>query len=159
MKIERARREDVSAVWTLERATDTAPHWAVGEYRAAVSGGDAGLRRCLFVARGGEELLGFSVGRLVAEAGEIESVAVRFSARRRGVGRALCQGVIAWAWEHGAEAVELEVRAGSVGVRDLYRELGFVEYGRRVGYYSGPADDAVLMRLTRTGVETNGGSL
>lgn len=151
--------EDVPAILALERATDSAPHWSAEAYEAAVDEGDGGLRRCLLVARAAEEIGGYAVGSVVAGMGELESVAVRATAQRKGVGRALCQGVIAWAWEHGAEAVELEVRAGSVGVRALYESLRFAECGRRVGYYSGPADDAVLMRLTRAGVETNGGSL
>jgi [ribosomal protein S18]-alanine N-acetyltransferase len=44
-------------------------------------------------------------------------------------------------------AVELEVRVGSGGAIALYVGLGFVVVGRRGGYYRGPVEDAVLMRL------------
>jgi ribosomal-protein-alanine N-acetyltransferase len=43
--------------------------------------------------------------------------------------------------------MELEVRASSAGAIALYTGLGFVEAGRRPGYYAEPKDDAVLMRL------------
>jgi [ribosomal protein S18]-alanine N-acetyltransferase len=96
----------------------------------------------LLVAEGG-----FAVGKVVAGVGELESVVVVAGARRRGVGRALCGAVVEWCRDLGAGEVELEVRAESLGARRMYEELGFVEVGRRVSYYDGPVDDAVLMRL------------
>jgi ribosomal-protein-alanine N-acetyltransferase len=59
--------------------------------------------------------------------------------------------VIDWCRAQGAEAVELEVRASSAGAIALYAGLGFVGVGRRPKYYSGPEDDAVLMRLELAG--------
>jgi ribosomal-protein-alanine N-acetyltransferase len=67
--------------------------------------------------------------------------------QRRGVGEALCRAVLDWCRGEGAEEAELEVRAGSLGARRLYERLGFVEVGRRPGYYENPAEDAVLMRV------------
>jgi [ribosomal protein S18]-alanine N-acetyltransferase len=39
------------------------------------------------------------------------------------------------------------VRTGSVGAVALYRSLGFVGVGERVGYYRDPVEDALLMQL------------
>ncbi len=50
-----------------------------------------------------------------------------------------------WVCESGAEAMQLEVRASNGAAIGLYQRLGFVEQGRRKGYYSAPAEDAVLM--------------
>ncbi len=50
----------------------------------------------------------------------------------------------------GVTEVILEVRASNQPALGLYRRLGFVETGRRPGYYMDPpepAEDAVLMRL------------
>jgi ribosomal-protein-alanine N-acetyltransferase len=55
--------------------------------------------------------------------------------------------VLGWCWGEGASGVELEVRAGSLGAQRLYAAAGFVEVGRRVGYYDDPMEDAVLMRV------------
>ena len=41
----------------------------------------------------------------------------------------------------------LEVRAGNAPAQALYERLGFREVGRRPGYYSQPADDALVLAL------------
>jgi ribosomal-protein-alanine N-acetyltransferase len=139
---------DLAGVVALERATVEAPHWGEAEYAALVDGGETGyVRRCLFVAEAEGVVIGFAVGKVVGDLAELESVAVDLRARLGGVGRALCGAVIDWCRGEGAVAMELEVRAASGGAIGLYRGLGFVSVGRRPGYYSGPVDDAVLMRL------------
>ncbi len=148
-KVRLARVEDLAAVIALERGVAEAPHWPVEEYGAMVPDDREGwVRRCLFVAEGGGGLVGFAVGKtiaMVAEA-ELESVIVAAAARRAGVGRALCEAVVAWCREAGATTVELEVREGNSGARALYRGLGFVEVGIRPRYYREPVEDAILMR-------------
>ena len=137
-------REDLVALVELEKGAATAPHWSAGEYARIVAG--EGVRRCLLVGEDDGELLGFGVGRVVGEEAELESVVVREGARRRGVGKALCKAVMAWAWAEGAAVMELEVRVGSAGAVRLYEGLGFSEVGRRRKYYAEPVEDAVLMR-------------
>lgn len=138
---------DLVDVVALERSLVEAPHWAEAEYVAIVQGGGEFVRRCLFVAEAEGTLIGFAVGKIVDGIAELESVAVSLQSRRGGVGRALCEAVVGWGKEHGAAAIELEVRAGSEGPIALYQGLGFVAVGLRPRYYSYPVDDAVLMRL------------
>ena len=144
--VRRGTGADLSAVVGLERESATAPHWGLGEYEGIVTGVAGGVRRCLMVVEGGDGVAGFAVGSVVAAEAEIESVVVRANEQRQGFGGALCRAVMAWAAEEGAREIRLEVRAGSVGAIRLYEGLGFVEVGRRPGYYDGPVDDAVLMR-------------
>jgi len=135
----------------LERGIAEAPHWAEAEYAAIVDARDGAVRRCLLVAEREGKLLGFAVGKVIGSGeegvAELESVAVDGTARRMGVGRALCRAVFGWCQGAGAAVVELEVRAGSEGAIALYEGLGFVATGRRAGYYREPVEDAVLMRL------------
>jgi ribosomal-protein-alanine N-acetyltransferase len=146
---------DLAGVVMMERGIVEAPHWTKAEYEAIVNAEgsiDGGVRRCLMIAEAEEgRLLGFAVGKVVGSGlegmGEIESVAVDRAARRGGMGRSLCEAVIAWCSQQGARAVELEVRAGSVGAIALYGGLGFVSVGRRKGYYWEPVEDALLMKL------------
>jgi [ribosomal protein S18]-alanine N-acetyltransferase len=145
---------DLARVVEMERTIAEAPHWGDGEYAAIVNADkrvDEAVRRCLLVAETGGRVVGFAVGKVIGSGegsvAELESVAVDAAARRGGLGRALCQAVVDWSRRQGAEAVELEVRAGSRGAIALYRELGFVVVGRRARYYRGPLEDAVLMRL------------
>jgi [ribosomal protein S18]-alanine N-acetyltransferase len=146
-----ARAEDVEQIIELERRVAEAPHWRRAEYEGIVfqSGEQAGVRRCLLVAEMDREVAGFAVAKMVsaAELGEVESVAVRPSTRRMGVGMQLCREVVEWCRRQGAVRMELEVRAGNVGARTLYEKLGFAVEGVRRGYYTQPVDDAVLMQL------------
>ncbi len=141
---------DLGAVMEMERGIVGAPHWGEGEY-AAILRADGAVRRCLLVAEAEGGLVGFAVGKVIglgAESiAELESVVVRPEARRGGVARALCGGVAEWCRELGAGVLELEVREGNKGAVALYRGLGFGVAGRRRGYYSDPAEDAVLMRM------------
>jgi ribosomal-protein-alanine N-acetyltransferase len=143
---------DVAGVVALERVIAEAPHWATGQYAAMVVDDVGGaVRRCFFIGEAEGRLLGFAVGKVIGSddegVAELESVVVETSARRRGVGKALCAAVADWCRGRGAAALELEVRAGSVGAIALYAGLGFVVIGRRVGYYRDPVEDALLMRL------------
>jgi ribosomal protein S18 acetylase RimI-like enzyme len=45
----------------------------------------------------------------------------------------------------------LEVRAGNLAARRLYRQLGFRDLGVRRGYY-GPGQDAIVMELKLDGL-------
>jgi [ribosomal protein S18]-alanine N-acetyltransferase len=146
-----ARSSDIDAILALERATENAPHWPSSAYSAILD--ETGPGRCMIVAHIGDSLAGFAVG-LVHPAqpsiAELESVVVAAAARRGGIGRALCAGVLDWCRSRGAMEVALEVRAGSAGAIALYSGLGFREIGRRPHYYRDPVDDAVLMHFTET---------
>ena len=154
-----AAAADVVGVVALERAIAEAPHWVEAEYAAMVDVDKAGsaVRRCFFVAEAEGRLLGFAVGKVIGSGGEgvaeLESVAVDLSARRRGVGKALCVAVADWCRGQGIVALELEVRAGSMGAIALYAGWGFIVGGRRAGYYRDPVEDALLMRLDLIGDE------
>jgi [ribosomal protein S18]-alanine N-acetyltransferase len=143
-----ARSSDVGAIFALDRATEYAPHWPLPAYSAIVDGVDTS--RCLILAYTDDTLAGFGVGVVHSggpETGELESVVVCDTARRGGIGRALCVAVIDWCGSQGAAEIVLEVRAASAGAICLYAGLGFRETGRRPRYYRNPEDDAVLMRL------------
>lgn len=142
--------EDVDAVARLEREVVGAPRWGREVYARMIEGGGGGVRRRLLVAVSGETLVGFAVASVAGAGeerwGELESVAVAQQWRGARVGGRLCAEVTAWCAAEGARWVELEVRAGSLVAQRLYQVLGFVEVGRRRGYYSRPVEDAVLMR-------------
>lgn len=139
---------DIPKVLALEKSIAEAPHWAEAAYAAAIdSREDPYLRRCLFVAVQEPAVIGFAVGNLTADVAELESVAVALTARRGGVGKALCEAVIQWSRSQNAASIELEVRAAGEPATALYDSLGFRPIGRRPGYYSHPVDDALLMRL------------
>ena len=103
----------------------------------------------LIVEAGGAPL-GFVLGRIAAEEAEILTLALRPEARRRGLGRALVDALVARTTVLGARKVFLEVAEDNKAARDLYAAAGFQQVGRRPGYYQRPSRpvDAVIMQLT-----------
>lgn len=100
----------------------------------------------LSLALEGEEVIGFSLGRVTAGEAELLLLAVRRSAQGRGVGQLLLERFSAIAKSRGAERLHLEVREGNRAIR-LYKRAGFAEVGRRRNYYSG-RDGEVYDALT-----------
>lgn len=93
---------------------------------------------------------GFILMRTVADEAEILTLAVRPTARRAGQGAQLVGGGVAAAAARGAVRVFLEVAEDNAAARALYAKAGFVEAGRRPGYYAGTGGgrrDALLLAL------------
>jgi [ribosomal protein S18]-alanine N-acetyltransferase len=129
----------------LERHAVTASHWSQGQYQGMLS--EADLRRVALVIEEGSAVQGFLVARAVEHEWEIENIAVAGTARRRGLGSRLLGEFLDLAREREAESVFLEVRDSNRAARALYEKWGFVEAGRRNGYYREPSEDAVVYRL------------
>lgn len=91
--------------------------------------------------------VGFVMTRAAADEVEILTLAVRPHQRRNGAGRALVQGALTYAAQHGAARCHLEVAADNDPAKSLYATLGFKVTGSRPGYYARPQSvvDAVLM--------------
>jgi ribosomal-protein-alanine N-acetyltransferase len=97
-----------------------------------------------------EAPLGFIVTRLAAGEAEVLTMCVLSEERDNGIGRRLLDAACSALRAQEAKAVFLEVGLGNVAARRLYERAGFVEVGRRRGYYQsgrGPAEDALSLRL------------
>lgn len=91
---------------------------------------------------------GFILIRVVADEAEILTLAVQLQARESGLGRALVETGAAEAARRGAVRLFLEVAEDNTAARALYARTGFVEAGRRAGYYAranGSATDALVL--------------
>jgi ribosomal-protein-alanine N-acetyltransferase len=100
----------------------------------------------LSLARDGDEVIGFALGRVVLREAELLLLAVRKKVQGRGVGQALLERFTAIAKRRGAGQLHLEVREGNRAV-SLYKRAGFGEVGRRRNYYNG-RDGQVYDALT-----------
>ena len=81
---------------------------------------------------------GFVLSRRAADEAEILSVALAREARGRGHARLLLASHLQALAHAGVRRVHLEVEDGNEPALALYRRLGFVEVGRRDGYYVRP---------------------
>ena len=101
-----------------------------------------------FVAIDGGTVLGFGGVHIIAGEGYITNIAVRESARRKGIGNAILDKIIGICKEKECTFLTLEVRESNMGARALYEKAGFENLGIRKGFYEQPKEDAVIMTLT-----------
>ncbi|MCX5580707.1 GNAT family N-acetyltransferase [Kaistia terrae] len=104
-------------------------------------------RESLFGARRPQ---GFILIRTVAGQAEVLTIAVAPAARGRGHGRALMEEALRSLYRDLVPEIFLEVDENNASAVSLYRSLGFVEVGRRKGYYGeehGPGGTALVLRL------------
>lgn len=102
-------------------------------------------RYLLLTCKAQGRLQGYVGLEYVLDEGYITDLAVFSSCRRRGVGTALMRELERRGQGLGLRFLTLEVRAGNLAALGLYRGLGYSEVGRRVGFYTEPKEDAVLM--------------
>ncbi len=109
----------------------------------------------LVLAREGDEVVGFTLGRVVLTEAELLLLAVKKKARQRGIGKSLLDRFVENAQERGAVRLYLEVRDGNRAVK-LYNDGGFQEVGRREKYYTGGDgqiyDSITLARTVKDGI-------
>lgn len=93
------------------------------------------------------KIAGYVVALDAADEGEILNLAVAEGGRRRGLGRALVEAIVAALSERDVRQVYLEVRESNAAARTLYAGFGFKDVGRRKAYYRRPVEDAIVLRL------------
>ena len=141
---------DLGAVFAIAAASREAPQWQPDAYAAYLPGAtQAPAFRTALVAERDGEVLAFAAATLVLDGeqnlAQLDSIAVRPAARRRGFGAALVRAILAWAGENNARHLSLEVRASNDAALALYGRLGFLPEGRRPRYYADPEEDALLL--------------
>jgi ribosomal-protein-alanine N-acetyltransferase len=75
----------------------------------------------------------------------INNLAVAPDARRAGAASALLTRVLTEGAGLGARRATLEVRRSNDAAQHLYQRFGFTVAGVRVGYYSQPIEDALVL--------------
>jgi len=134
---------DLPAVLAIENASQPTP-WSEGNFRDCLRG----AYRCRVAAVDGEPV-GFMILSSVLDERHLLNVAVASARQRRGLALWMLEDELDEARTASMSVMYLEVRAGNDGAQSLYRRLGFVENGRRKGYYRAGTgrEDAVLMML------------
>ncbi len=141
MTVTKMDREHVHQVAELEKLCFRDP-WSeksvASELENALS--------CWLVALDGETVAGYIGSQTVLDETDMMNIAVHPAYRRRGVGEALVSELIARVKARGSRSLTLEVRASNLPAQRLYEKLGFVQTGRRPGYYFHPREDALILR-------------
>ena len=142
LRLRPAEAGDLPRISEIERLCFSDP-WSPHSFRALF--GDHRVSFIVAVASG--QVVGYVVAWFIRTEGEIANLAVAPEARGQHVGSGLLDSAIAAARERRVAALYLEVRDSNGPARRLYASRGFVEVGRRRGYYRRPVEDALVMRL------------
>lgn len=136
------REEDLPAVLAIEAASFSAP-WTEEMFRWELAQAGTG---CAWVARRGEQVVGYLFTWVVAGEFHINNIAVAPACRGQGIADALLRVGLEAAVARGARVALLEVRERNAPAQALYARWGFAVAGRRKRYYTHPTEDALLMR-------------
>jgi ribosomal-protein-alanine N-acetyltransferase len=146
ISVRSATEADLPAILQIQRDSSTAAQWPVGSYEEAIRQDT----RLVLVAEQSGQILGFLVASTATEEWELENIAVGLSWRRQGIGRALLQALIRRAQDSRASEIRQEIRASHLAAQQTGQAVGFVQVGRRKGYYRDPDEDALLFNYLLT---------
>ena len=135
------KREHVAQVAALEAICFSDP-WS----EASVASELANPLSLWIVAVECGAVLGYVGSQSVMGEADMMNLAVSPENRKRGIGAQLVQTLIARLQEIGVHSLALEVRQSNDAAISLYGRLGFVQIGRRPGYYRHPKEDALILR-------------
>ena len=123
------RESDLDEVMAVERAAYAHP-WSKRIFQDCLA---AGYECWLMETE--EEILGHGVMSVGGGECQILNICVHPRHRRQGLARSLLRHLLSRARVAGAGSAFLEVRFSNGAAQALYRSEGFVEVGRRPGYY------------------------
>ena len=138
--IKKAEKSHIPRIAALEAETFSLP-----QSESALLGMLEKDDHILLVAEQSGALVGYVCAYTVCRESDVLTVAVAPSARRGGIGRALCEALID-ALGGKSDVIFLEVRESNAPARALYASMGFAETGKRRGYYQDPREDAILYK-------------
>ena len=137
------READAAAIASITAQSPEAAAWPAAAFATGSPDG-----RQAWVATVGGAVEGFLLARVISNECEILNLAVSPGWRRRGLGARLLSEALEFARRGGSQRCYVEVRASNQSGIDFYRRHGFVQIGRRRGYYREPPDDALVMVRT-----------
>ena len=147
--IESASVVDLEQILQLEEACFSAP-WTRKMLEAELSGNQFAhflIAKGSGLQDGTTDIAGYLCFWVVFEELRIMNLAIKASARRRGIARRLVTRTLEIGLEKGASRALLEVRASNDPALLLYEHMGFRRVSIRSRYYSHPLEDAVLMEM------------
>lgn len=141
MKYIKMDNSHVAAVAELEKMCFSDP-WSFNSISSEVTN----PLSCWVVAMDGDNLVGYVGSQSVLGWADMMNLAVNPSYRRQGIAEKLVDALIELLQEQKVTCLTLEVRVSNNPAISLYHKLGFVQVGKRPGYYHNPKEDALILR-------------
>lgn len=136
--------EDLEQVVAIDQSSFSLP-WPPRSFQHEVTNNPAA--RC-WVADMDGKIIGMMVAWFIIDEIHIATIATHPDFRQQGIGADLLAHTLQFAKAEGAITSFLEVRESNVAAMSMYHKFGYVETGRRAGYYADNGEDALLMTLT-----------
>ena len=133
---------EIEDVLLIEDASFTNP-WSREMYLSELK--NAGVSFVFLARDPSGRAVGFCSFWRVLDELHINNLAVLPEFRRAGVGSALLTRALHEGIARGARRATLEVRRSNDAARQLYERFGFIVAGVRLGYYSHPDEDALVL--------------
>ncbi|MBU6467927.1 MAG: ribosomal protein S18-alanine N-acetyltransferase [Betaproteobacteria bacterium] len=141
-RFEKMSEQHLPIVMSIEKLAFTHP-WSVQNFKDSLRSGSIG-----FLLGVAGQWVGYTVLMPVIDELHILNFAIDPKEQHKGLGKRLLSLVIEFAVDRHFKDIYLEVRQSNVIASGLYQTQGFVEIGRRKGYYPvvGGREDAIVMR-------------
>src|SRR3984893_5353197 len=140
-KIRPYQFSDAEAVAEICRQSPEAAQWPKESYEQAHSSG-----QIVLIAEINAQVCGFLVARVSGGEAEILNTAIDPAHRRKGLGSVLLTTAISAAQVRNVKSIYLEVRKSNCVAISFYGQHGFSKMAERREYYSGPTENAVVMK-------------
>ena len=141
--------DDLEQVVALDQISFSLP-WPPRSFQFELT--DNPASRC-WVADLDGRVVGMVVAWLIVDEIHIATIATHPDFRKQGIGKKLLSFTLQSAKDEGALTSFLEVRESNEAALMMYDKFGYVESGRREGYYKDNGEDAILMSLASLNVE------
>lgn len=138
---------DLEQVVAIDQVSFSLP-WPARSFQYELT--DNFTSRC-WIAEMNGRVAAMIVGWLIVDELHVATIATHPEYRGRGIGKKLLVHALCVARDEGAIRSFLEVRETNAVAIKMYRDLGFVEDGRRKEYYKDNNEDAILMSLNDLG--------
>jgi [ribosomal protein S18]-alanine N-acetyltransferase len=135
--------DDVEQVVAIDKMSFSLP-WPTSSFHFELT--DNPASRC-WVAELDGRIAAMLVAWFIVDEIHIATIATHPDFRKQGIGKKLLLFTLQSAKDEGAVSSFLEVRESNDTALMMYRKFGYVESGRREGYYRDNGEDAILMTL------------
>lgn len=138
--VRRMTDQDLDAIMKIENEVFSMP-WSRKSYESELRNQWAHYLLCDYEG----DVAAYCGMWVVFDEAHITNIAVGKAFQKMGLGRALLMEMEKIARQKKAQFIGLEVRPSNQAALALYGSMGFVETGRRKGYYQDNQEDALLM--------------
>lgn len=142
IKISPMQKSQVDEVLKIEKQAYGDHHWSKDSFYGELSNDLAHYYSAFDIE---DNLVGYAGSWQILDEAHITTIAVKPELKRKKIGEALLNKILAECYKNEIKYITLEVRASNTPAISLYEKYGFKSLGTRKGYYQNNNEDALIM--------------